>query len=203
MVQRSLYEMIGVSEDADPDDVRYAYEQAMRMATRGGDHRRAVELSAAFDSLDPRSRRLLFPAARSGSGSARGEHSASLYPGDYDLGGRPGPGYGSRPPGSRQFVRSAAAVLVGLAVLLTIGLYVWRTQIPHDTRPANPFPTQSYQAPSDPARIAGPRFQVPAGAPTDSDGMVNIACGSYLTSAYPGDMVSCDDGTTPRLASSR
>ncbi len=195
MVQRSLYEMIGVSEDADPEDVRYAYEQAMRMATRGGDHRRAVELSTAFDGLDLRTRRQIFPAARSGSGSARGDYSASLRPGDYDLGPIPHRS-GRAAGGSRQWLRTATAVTVGVAIALVIGLYVWRTQIPHDSTPTYPTPPR-YRAP-----VAGPQLVVPQNAPVGADGSVTIACGSYNTAAYPGDTVTCDDGTLPRLANS-
>lgn len=153
MVQRSLYEMIGVGPDAAPADVRYAYEQAMRLATRGGDHRRAVELSAAFDALDPRSRRSIFPAARSGPGSALGEHAAGIHPGDYDLASAPA-GQPSRfrrhsrahehwsnRERTRAWSRRILATLVALGLILLIGTYVWSVAFP---RPQS-FPSQVQQ----------------------------------------------------------
>ena len=145
MAQRSLYELIGVDENTAPAEVRRAYEEAMRVATRGGDHRRAVELSQAYDALHHRTRSTIYPAARSGHGSVTG--GAQILEPDFSTSerrrrpskaGKPGRRSrgGSKQPraaASRQdWIRRSGAALMGLALVLLIGIYVWRTAFPHD-----------------------------------------------------------------------
>lgn len=143
MVQRSLYDLIGVDQDADPAAIRRAYEEAMRRATRGGDHRRAVELSQAYDALHPRTRSTIFPAARSGHGSISG--GATVFQPDFTAprrrrqsaigrsirpGRRRSRAQAGRPTRS-DWLRRSGAALMGIALVLLIGIYVWRTAFPH------------------------------------------------------------------------
>lgn len=213
---RSLHQMLGLSDAAGPADIRHAYEAAMRVATRSSDHRRALELSTAYDALDARTRRQIFPAARSGPGSARGEHTASVHPGDFDLGPMPARGAGRRRDGrGRRFPirhseraanwgRRLLAGLVGIGLAVLIGSYLWRIEYPRQPAYPRPRPVPSQNQPADQVaqRI---ELKVPDRAPVDANGLVTIRCPggdgqvAQEFKARPGDLVSCDNGTVPQL----
>lgn len=56
-----LYRLLGVSEDADTDQLRRAYEEQMSAAARSHDHTRALQLSAALDALPAGRRSAMYP----------------------------------------------------------------------------------------------------------------------------------------------
>lgn len=67
-----LYALLGLSRDAEPELLRRTYEQHIAAATNAHNFRRAAELSAAFDGLDP------YAKSRAYSGRGIGERNAPV-----------------------------------------------------------------------------------------------------------------------------
>jgi hypothetical protein len=60
-VPQELTRLLGLPDDAGAELLRRTYEQQMAQATRAHDHRRALELSAAFDALPQARRHAVYP----------------------------------------------------------------------------------------------------------------------------------------------
>jgi hypothetical protein len=64
---KDLYGLLGISRHVSPDELRYAYEQAMGAATRSGDLVRARTLLGAYEAWSKERRQDLFGRTFSGS----------------------------------------------------------------------------------------------------------------------------------------
>lgn len=60
--QRDLHSLVGLGRHATIDELRWAYEKAMAVATRSGNHDHAVRLSRAYDALSGATRRQVYDA---------------------------------------------------------------------------------------------------------------------------------------------
>ncbi|HEX2903304.1 MAG TPA: hypothetical protein VHO01_07585 [Jatrophihabitans sp.] len=211
MVAQSLPELLGLSDDAGPTEIRHAYEQAMRLATRSGDHRRAVELSRSYDLVDARLRERVFPAASSLSGCTGAPAPAGVATGQPHA--RVTTGHAERPRRGRlqhplsPTTRDEAAVwgrrllagAVGVALAVLVASYLWRVEYPHG--PAGPRPEPSHRI----AQRTDPVLVVPPDAPLDYSGLATIACagtgdtGGFTMQGRPGDRITCSNGAQPQL----
>jgi len=122
----SLYELLGLSPDTAPAELRRAYEEAVRVATRAGDHRRAVELSTAYDALHHRLRGSIYPAARTDLGSVGG--GATIHHLDPARARRRSR---RRAGQQRSWTRRIVVVVIGAAVIALVALYVWQSVLAH------------------------------------------------------------------------
>jgi hypothetical protein len=200
--QPSLHDLIGISTGCTPATLRHAYEQAVRTATRAGDHRRAMALSAAFDALPLQLRNEVFPgraqvacrpvplnSVRQGS-AERGAavYSTARHGGRSRLGGR------------------VLAVATALAVVALVGLYVKQTAFPSTPHLRDQSVPQNVGDDQQQQGTAASTLQVPDDAPVGTDGRVTVICSPTATQlgftlqAVPGQVVSCGGGVVPVLS---
>ena len=68
---KDLYALLGIGRHVSPEELRYAYEQAMSAATRSGDMARAKTLLAAYEALSSQRRQKVFGRTFDGAPAPR------------------------------------------------------------------------------------------------------------------------------------
>jgi hypothetical protein len=205
-----LHGLLRLSPDTPIERLRAAYEQAMREATRAGDHQRALALSSAFDALPAGTRAQVYRNARNSEPvAARPIGSPS---------GRARAVRRTRRLRRQRRPRRRGAVLVrvlayglGIPAIVLGGYYAATHDVfasAGDQGGQQPFVIHTQPAPppvdiSPPTTGFGPSLRLPADAPVDANGAVTVACqpddgtAGYLISAPPGTVVACSNGAVP------
>jgi hypothetical protein len=117
---RPFHAVVGAGPQAGTDELRAAYEQAMRDAVKTGNHQRALELSRAFDALPADTRNRIYP------------HSTTSLP--FATVGRQRPGtQAARRRRSTRLLHGRVwrrlfgyALLLGFVVLVGVSLFIHR-----------------------------------------------------------------------------
>ena len=191
----TLYAMLGLPPDAEVARLRYVYEQAVSAAAHRGDRTRALALSRAFDALPAGTRRAVYPTA---SGSAVTAAPAAA----------PARRHSERVPRHRRLrTRRVLAWVVLVPVCVAVGLGVVLRL--HLALPTGDPPHAQYRksGPSvAPARLVdGHRRLVPADAPIDAAGWVDVVCQrraggpGYEVRFHRGDIAYCTNGAIPTI----
>jgi len=213
---RDLYSMLSISRDCSTEQLRTAYERAIDMATRSGDHSHMLALSKAYDALSATHRTSMYSALGSATttlhkAGQHGRRRGSDHAGGRDSTSRPGLGGAEVRPRRHRLIRFfayglgiPAAVVLGVVFLQDRGPAPM-PQLPMRVNPRAPVADNPVPTVLPTAAVRTNARQIPLDAPVDAQGRVQVMCqvyaggGGYVVYAEPGSVVSCPNGAVPAI----